>query len=258
MDKAELELRKGIIAACLRMNSEGINQGTSGNISARYGSRMLITPTSVPYDELRPQDIMSTEIAGDGSKWHGPLKPSSEWRFHLDIMRSRPEFGGIVHTHSIYATALAICNKPLPGVHYMVAAGGGRDVRVAPYATYGTQELSDNAIKALEGRNCCLLSNHGVIACGSSVKKALWLAGEIETLAKQYFLSMQIGGARILPEAELDKVVMQFKGYGMQDKPKSTAAAKAAQKPKKVVAKATTRAPSVRAKVKPGNKSGRL
>ena len=219
MDKAELDLRTGIITACRAMNSLGINQGTSGNISARYGDRMLITPTGVPYDELNPEDIMSTAIDGDGSQWQGPLKPSSEWRFHLAIMQHRPDFGGIVHTHSIYATVLAICNKPLPGVHYMVAASGGRDIRVAPYATYGTQELSDNALKAMEGRNCCLLSNHGVIAGGSNVKKALWLASEVETLAKQYYLSLSIGGARILPDAELDKVVAQFKAYGPRAKP---------------------------------------
>ena len=108
MNKAELALRKSIIEACRAMNSLGINQGTSGNISARFEERMLITPTSVPYDELSPGDIMATPIAGDGTAWTGPLSPSSEWRFHLSILQKRPEIGAVVHTHSTYATVLAI------------------------------------------------------------------------------------------------------------------------------------------------------
>ncbi len=214
MDKAELELRKGIIAACRSMNSLGINQGTSGNISARYGARMLITPTSVPYDELGPRDIMSTPIKGDGGTWDGPRGPSSEWRFHLAIMQGKPEVNAVVHTHSIYATAFAICNKPIPAVHYMVGISGGPEIKVADYATYGTQELSDFAMQALQGRTCCLLRNHGVIATGKDVKKALWLAVEIETLAKQYYLSLQIGGAGILSDGEITRVMEKFKSYG--------------------------------------------
>ena len=166
MDKAELKLRESIINACRSMNGLGINQGTSGNISARYGKLMLITPSGVPYEELKAKDIVTTLISGKGDKWNGALAPSSEWRFHLRILQDRPEAGSVVHTHSTYATTLAICNKPIPAIHYMVAAAGGPDIRVAPYATYGTEELSDLAMKALEGRTCCLLRNHGVIATG--------------------------------------------------------------------------------------------
>lgn len=219
MTKQELEIRRGIVEACRSMNALGINQGTAGNVSARFGNVMLITPTGIPYDELNPKDLAAMPIDGEYGSWTGLMAPSSEWRFHLDIMKSRPEVGAIVHTHSIYATAFAICHKPIPAVHYMVAAAGGPDIRVAPYATYGTQELSDHATKALEGRSCCLLGNHGVIATGATVKKALWLAVEIETLAQQYYLALTIGGAQILPEDEIAHVVEKFKNYGPRAKP---------------------------------------
>jgi L-fuculose-phosphate aldolase len=224
MNKAELGLRKSIIEACRSMNSLGINQGTSGNISARYEGRMLVTPTSVPYDELTPSDICSTPIAGDGTEWNGPLQPSSEWRFHLHILQGRPEVGAVVHTHSVYATVLSICNKPIPAVHYMVAAAGGPDIRVARYATFGTEELSRNALDALKGRSACLLGNHGVIATGSNVKRALWLAVEVETLARQYYLSLSIEGARILPDDEIVRVKEKMKSYGHRAKPPAAAA----------------------------------
>jgi L-fuculose-phosphate aldolase len=221
MDATELELRQGIIDACRAMNASGINQGTSGNISARHGERMLITPSGVPYDELVPEDIAAMPLSGEYGAWEGKLKPSSEWRFHLDIMRSRPEAGAVVHTHSTYATTLAICGKEIPAIHYMIAAAGGPSIRVAPYATYGTEELSRNALAALEGRTCCLLANHGMIATGPNLKRAMWLAVEVETLARQYYLALTIGGGRVLDDTEIANVIERFKGYG--PRPKSEA-----------------------------------
>ena len=239
MNKEELDLRKGIIAACRAMNVLGVNQGTSGNISARYKDVMLITPSGVPYEDLKSADIATMPIKGEYGSWSGPLNPSSEWRFHLDIMRSRPEVGSVVHTHSTYATTLAICGKEIPAIHYMVAAAGGPNIRVAPYATYGTEDLSELALKALEGRTCCLLRNHGVIATGASVGRALWLAVEIETLARQYYLSLAIGGAQILPDDEIARVVEKFKNYGPKSKP--TALKKAAAKSKPAAKKTAKR-----------------
>jgi L-fuculose-phosphate aldolase len=230
MDKAELKLRESIINACRSMNGLGINQGTSGNISARHGKLMLITPSGVPYEELKAKDIVTTLVSGKGGKWNGALAPSSEWRFHLRILQDRPEVGSVVHTHSTYATTLAICNKPIPAIHYMVAAAGGPDIRVAPYATYGTEELSDLAMKALEGRTCCLLRNHGVIATGSDVRRALWLAVEIETLARQYYLSLALDNVQILPDAEITRVIEKFKNYGPRQKPAKTRAAAASSR----------------------------
>jgi L-fuculose-phosphate aldolase len=224
MKKEELALRRGIIEACRAMNASGINQGTSGNISARYGDDMLITPSGVPYEEMAPEDIALMPIEGEYGSWRGPMQPSSEWRFHLDIMRARPEVGSVVHAHSLYATALAICGKSIPPMHYMIAAAGGPSIRVAPYATYGTKELSEHALQALEGRSCCLLANHGMIATGPNVKRAMWLAVELETLARQYYLALALGGPQILPDAEIAHVVEKFKSYG--PRPKSEAVAK--------------------------------
>lgn len=218
MRSDETELRRGIIEASRRMNAIGLNQGTSGNISARAGDRMLITPSGVPYDELEPEDIAAMPLEGEYGAWEGPLGPSTEWRFHLDITRARPDVGAIVHAHSTYATTLAICRKEIPACHYMIAASGGTTIRCAEYATYGTKELSENALRALEGRNSCLLANHGMIATGPNLSKAMWLAVELETIAKQYYLSLTLGGPVLLPDEEIANVMERFKSYGPRAK----------------------------------------
>ena len=166
----------------------GLNQGTSGNISARHDGRMLITPSAIPYNSMKAEMIAAMPLEGEYGSWDGPLKPSSEWRFHLDIMRARPDVGSIVHTHSTYATVLAIARKSIPACHYMIAAFGGNDIRCAGYARYGTKELSEFALAALDQRNGCLLANHGMIAVGANLDKAMWLAVELETIARQYYL----------------------------------------------------------------------
>ncbi|MCX5478579.1 class II aldolase/adducin family protein [Kaistia geumhonensis] len=199
----ELDLRREIIAHCLRMNAAGINQGVSGNISVRFGERMLITPTSIPYDRLLPEDIASMSLAGNDGAFEGPKPPSSEWRFHLDIMRSRPEVGAIVHTHPTYCTSLAIARRSIPACHYMIAIFGGDDVRCADYATYGTEQLSANVLKALEDRSACLLANHGAIATGYDLANAFWRAVELETIARQYFNALLIGGPVLLTAEEM-------------------------------------------------------
>ena len=211
MDIAEtLDKRKAVIAACLAMNALGINQGTSGNISVRHGEGLLITPTRVPYEDLQPEDIVT--MAFDGSS-EGRHKPSSEWRFHGDIMRRRPDVQAIVHAHPIYASIIAIMGLDIPALHYMVAVAGGKDIRCAPYALFGSQELSEAALQALEGRKACLLGHHGIIAVGSSLQGALWLAGEVETLAKQFHGCLQIGGPRLLSDAAMDDVLVKIAGY---------------------------------------------
>jgi L-fuculose-phosphate aldolase len=212
--RQEHELRTGIVAACRQMNAIGLNQGTSGNISARLGDRMLITPSGVPYHELDAEGLAAMPIEGEYGSWDGPLAPSTEWRFHLDITRARPEVGAIVHAHSTFATALAIARKDIPACHYMIAAAGGPTIRCARYATYGTKELSDAALKALENRTCCLLANHGMIATGPTLDKAMWLAVELETIARQYVVSLSIGGPVLLADAEIAKVKEGFKSYG--------------------------------------------
>ena len=209
----ELSLRQEIIANCLKMNETGINQGTSGNLSIRHRDGMLVTPSAIAYDKMVPEDIVFMGLDG---RYEHKRVPSTEWRFHRDIYAARPDVHAVVHAHPTYCTALAICGREIPAVHYMIAAAGGPTVRVARYATYGTQELSTAAIEALEGRTACLLANHGMIATGTSMAKAMWLAVELETLARQYYLALQIGNPRVLPDDEIARVGEKFKGYGLR------------------------------------------
>jgi L-fuculose-phosphate aldolase len=214
MTADELDKRQAIIDACRRMNALGINQGTSGNISVRQGGGFLVTPTSVPYDAMTPDQIVF--MAMDGS--HAPSqKPSSEWRFHLDILKARGDVNAVVHAHPIYSTILAIMGMDIPPVHYMIAAAGGDSIRCAPYATFGTAELSEHAVRALEGRFACLLDHHGMIAVGKTLDKAMWLAVEVETLARQYHGCLQIGEPPLLSTAEIERVRHRMAGYGISE-----------------------------------------
>jgi L-fuculose-phosphate aldolase len=214
MSADEGEKRQAIIDACRRMNELGINQGTSGNISLRHQDGMLITPTSVPYEEMRPEQIVFMRF--DGS-FAAEQKPSSEWRFHLDIMRSRDDVNAVIHAHPPYATVLSIMGLQIPPIHYMIAAAGGDTIRCAPYATYGTAELSHHAVKALEGRFACLLGHHGMIAIGPSLARALWLAVEVEALARQYHGCLQIGAPPLLSPSEIERVRQKMAGYGQAE-----------------------------------------
>ncbi len=211
--------REALVAACQQMNALGINQGTSGNISLRAGDVMLISPSALPYDQMRAEDVVEMPLAGEYGVSHGAMKPSTEWRFHLDIMKSRPEAGAIVHAHPTHCTTLAIARKPIPACHYMIAAFGGTDVRCAPYATFGTKELSEHALRALAGRHACLLANHGMIVVGTSLAKAMWLAVELETIARQYVLSLLIGGPVLLSDEDIAATAAKFATYGVQDAP---------------------------------------
>ena len=209
------EKRQSILDACLRMNALGINQGTSGNISVRHEAGLLVTPTSVPYEAMRPEQIVYMGL--DGS--HDPAqRPSSEWRFHRDILRARPEVNAVVHAHPPYSTILAIMGMEIPPIHYMVACAGGDTIRCAPYATFGTQELSEHAVAALAGRLACLLAHHGMIAVGSSLAKAMWLAVEVETLARQYHGCLLLGKPPLLPSEEIENVRTRMAGYGHAEK----------------------------------------
>ncbi len=205
------EQRRDIVMACQDMNRRGINQGTSGNISIRVKEGFLLTPSGMAYDEMKAGDIV---LMKPDASHEGKRKPSSEWRFHHALMGKRPEIGAVVHTHSMFATTLSCLGMEIPAVHYMVAAAGGYNIRCAPYATYGTQETANNAVKALRDRNACLLANHGMIVVGPNLKKAMWLAVEVETLAAQYWRALQVGKPNILSKAEIGRVIDKFKSYG--------------------------------------------
>ena len=218
MNDDERALRQKIISFCREMNATGLNQGTSGNISARFDGDMLITPSGVPYDELEPESLVRGTLEGEVPRWHTDAKPSSEWHFHRALLKAKPEQHAIVHTHSTYATVLSIGRRDIPACHYMVAAFGGSTVRCAEYATFGTPELSAKALAAMEDRSACLLANHGMIACGPTLDKAMWAAVELETLSRQYVLALQLGDPVILDGAEMARVAEKFKSYGPRPK----------------------------------------
>jgi L-fuculose-phosphate aldolase len=213
--RTDQELREGVIAACRELSRRGLSHGTSGNVSVRRDTRRFwVSPTGMPYEALEPHDIALVDFEG---RWFGRRRPSSEWRFHRDILHRRPEVGAVVHTHSLHATSLACTGRGIPAFHYMVAVAGGSDIRCAPYHTFGTQELSDAALTALQGRRACLLANHGVIAVGASLHAALALAGEVENLAAQYCAALALGQVRLLEEEEMRRVIEKFTTYGKQD-----------------------------------------
>lgn len=208
-------LRESVVFGCRELARRGLTPGTSGNISVRRDqSSFFVSPTGMPYESLLPGDIPLMSIDG---RWYGRRRPSSEWRFHRDILRARPEICAIVHTHSPKATALACTGRGIPAFHYMVAAAGGADIRCAPYHTFGSQALSDAAVEALQDRLACVLANHGVIALGARLDAALSLAGEVEDLAGKYCAALALGNVRILEETEMLRVRDKFRTYGRQD-----------------------------------------
>jgi L-fuculose-phosphate aldolase len=208
-----LESRKAIIATCLRMNALGINQGTSGNVSQRTPDGYLLTASGVDYEHMQPEQVVEMDLdAGYRGNW----LPSSEWRMHQDLFRARPDAGAIIHTHSIYATALSCLRRDIPAFHYMIGVCGGATLRCSDYATFGTQALSEAMLAAIADRNACLLANHGMICYAADLDDALKLAVEVETLCRQYFIASQAGTPALLDGDEMNRVLERFRNYGEQ------------------------------------------
>ncbi len=210
---SEQNLREEIVSVAQAIDRAGFCPSKSGNVSARLGEGLLITPSGLPYARTRPEDLI--HLGPDGTVLNGTRKPSSEWPFHVEIYKARPDAQAIVHTHSPRATALSCARRGIPAFHYMIALCGGADVRCAEYATFGSPELARNAVKALEGRKAVLLANHGVIALGASLAGAHTIVAEVENLAGQY-LDLLASGLQpvILDEAEMERVSAKFAGYG--------------------------------------------
>ena len=208
-------LRREVITTALAMNASGINVNTSGNLSARCvrgpRSGFVLTPSAIPYATLVPADLVFIDDSGTTS---GTQPPSSEWRLHFQIYAARADVDAIVHTHSAHATALACQGLDIPAFHYMVAVAGGADIRCARYETFGTQQLADSAVAALEDRIACLLAHHGVVACGKNLERALALAIEVENLARTYMLTRSLGEPKLLDEEEMKRVLQRFESYG--------------------------------------------
>ena len=215
LTESELGLGRKIIETCRDLERRGLNQGSSGNVSVRMAQGaedgFLITPTAIPYDVMQPEDMARMKLDGTSS---GRRAPSSEWRFHLDIYRTRPDVGAIIHTHSGYATTLACLRRDIPAFHYMIALFGGSNIRCCEYATYGTQELSNLVLKALEGRNAALMGSHGLVVLGPNLPRALALTIEAETLAMMYWRAVQMGQPRLLSDPQIAAVREKFATYG--------------------------------------------
>jgi L-fuculose-phosphate aldolase len=208
------EFATRVLATARTMNACGINRGSAGNVSVRCEGGFIITPTGMAYDDCTAADM--AKVGADGTA-NGLRKPSSEWRFHRDIYAARPEAGAVVHTHSPFATALACQAMGVPAFHYMVARFGGADVRCAAYATFGSQELSDAILVALEDRCACLMAHHGMVVFGRDCDHALALAVELETLCEQFWRVLQLGAPKLLPADEMTRVLAKFASYGQQD-----------------------------------------
>jgi L-fuculose-phosphate aldolase len=199
-----------LISAARGMAGLGLATGTAGNLSLRDGANMLITPSALPFESLTPEMIPRMALGGPYGSFTGAYRPSSEWRFHADIYAARPEVGAIVHHHAPYCTALAMARREIPACHYMIARFGGAPVRCAPYALFGTAELSAHVVAALEGRSACLMANHGALTTGKTIEAALAAAAELEALARHYALSLTVGGPALLSTAEIDAAIAQF------------------------------------------------
>lgn len=208
-------LRRCLIETALEMDRRGINQGTSGNLSVRVEDGMLITPSGLAYSGLEPDDIV--RVDADGTP-HGGRQPSSEWRIHHDIYAARPDAGAILHAHPVACAALACMHRPIPAFHYMVAVAGGNDIPCAPYATFGSQELSNSVLRVVKGRKACLMANHGLVCLAGKLEKAIALAVEVEQLARMYLECLAIGEPVILDDEEMQRVLTKFRTYGAQDR----------------------------------------
>ncbi len=204
------DLAAAVLDTARAMNASGINRGTAGNVSARCEDGFIITPTALAYDECVPEDM--AKVGADGTA-DGRRKPSSEWRFHHAIYTARPEAGAIIHCHSPFATALACQQMEIPPFHYMIARFGGDSIRCTDYATFGTQELSDTMLIALQNRCACLMAHHGMTVFGADLKDALALAIEFESLCEQYWRVVQLGQPKVLPADEMQRVLEKFKDY---------------------------------------------
>ncbi len=211
----EKDARRAVIDTALAMSRSGLSPGRSGNVSCRWKGGMLITPTGMAYEDIRPRDIVFITSKGTLLD-RKSRKPSSEWRFHLGAYRARPDIKAVVHTHSLHATVLACAHKPIPAFHYMVAVAGGKDIPLVPYDTFGTQELADHIANGLAERNACLMANHGQIAVGTNLCSALELAHEVEVLSEQYAKVLALGEPHILPDDEMARVLERFKNYGQR------------------------------------------
>lgn len=203
-------LHQQLLDTSRRLVELGLNRGSSGNASVRDGDGMLITPSALPVSDMTLESMVRMDLAGNVLEGG---KPSSEWRFHSDILAARPEIGAVIHTHSTFATTIACMRRDLPAVHYMIALASSDNIPCTPYSLFGEQALSDHALHALQGRKACLLGNHGMIALGTDLADALAVAVEVEFVSEIYWRTLQAGGPHILTSQQMHDVKEKFVEY---------------------------------------------
>lgn len=214
MDMTSQDPRQSLIDASLDAETQRINTGTTGNMSIRIDGGMLITPTGIPPKKLTPEAIVPMDFDGN---WSGDIKPSSEWALHAAIYKARPEVQAVVHAHPDHCVALSCARLGLPAFHYMIAGFGGDDVRCSRYATFGSPELAEFTVEAMDNRTACLLANHGMVAVGATLSEAYGRTLKLETLARQYMLCRSFAEPVLLSENDLVDVKQRYKTYGRQD-----------------------------------------
>jgi L-fuculose-phosphate aldolase len=212
--KSVQQLKHDLVAVMQRMEASGLNRGTTGNASVRAGEVLLITPTSVPADELTPEAIV--ELDAQGRAVDPEARPSSEWQMHFGIYARRPDVQAVVHCHSRFASILACCGRPIPSLHYMVGISGRSIIPVAPYACFGSRELADKVVETSDGGFACLMANHGQIALGNSLRRAFAVALEVEEQSAIYWGSLAIGGPTLLSNEQMAEVSAKFRTYGVK------------------------------------------
>lgn len=210
----ETEIRQAVAAASIRSVSENLTRGSSGNMSMRSDDGLFITPSALPANSIRADQIVQMSMEGE---WGGEFKPSSEWRIHRDIYQVRPDAGGVVHVHSPFAVSLSCLHKSIPSFHYMIAVAGGKVIPCADYALFGTADLSEAVLRALgNDLKACLMANHGLVTLGKTLEQAMAIAIEVESLCEQYWRACQIGEPLLLDDEQMDAVIESFKGYSAQ------------------------------------------
>jgi len=212
--KKEMSYQEDLFQSSLILNRQGLNHGATGNLSCRSSNAFFITPSGVNFENLDAESMVEVSIDGNVIDSESNHKPSSEWLFHRDIYASRDDINAIVHTHSVFSSTLSVLGKGIPSFHYMIAVAGGDSIRCSDYALFGTQELSNNIIIAMEQRKACLISNHGMIAIGRDLNEAINIAIEVEHLAQLYVQAKMIGTPKLLNDIQMLEVINKFKTYG--------------------------------------------
>ena len=208
-----INVRENLLNITNKLLKAGLNHGATGNSSCRDGGDFLITPTGVDSSKLTPDMMVRMNLSDKLSQPESKYKPSSEWQFHQAILEKYPDINAVIHTHSVFASTLSSFGQDIPAFHYMVAVAGGDSVRCAPYAMFGTKELSDNILEAIQDRKACLLSNHGLVAIGKDLNEAFNIAEEVEHLSRLFVEAKKIGEPKLLSNKQMSEVLNRFNSY---------------------------------------------